>query len=625
MALLLGYWLTASAWADGGAPTADFLVLNYHDVVAESAPGAPEAHFAVDKKNLEAQFAWLNTNGYKVIGIQTLLDAAKGRQALPSKAVLLSFDDGYLSFYTDVLPLLKKYNFPAVAAIVGAWLDKPNPPGQTALMSAAQVREAMQSGLVEIASHGYDLHRGIIVNALGDHQSAATARAYLGDNHESEESYRQRIFQALEKSSEHLFQTLGVRPRVMAWPYGDYNAVSLEAARRAGMPLTMGLGDGGNTLADLGAMRRLIVTGNPDIRQFSQLLREKRLAQRLRVAQVDLDYVYDDDPRQTERNIDLLLDRIKHSGVNTVFLQAFADPDGDGIAGELYFPNRHLPVRRDLFNHVALRLRSHAKVKVYAWLPIMAYRTALPPDWYVHEWRDGGGQLSAKRRLSPFNPAARRFIGEIFEDLAIHCDFNGILYHDDGVLSDFEDASAPALAFAHEVWGLPADFETLHADAGLRMTWGRHKTRLLADFTDYLTDRVKFYRPYVKTARNLFALPVLNENSEEWYAQSLAVFLQHYDYAAVEAMPFMEEAEEPLAWLQSLASKVAAHPAGPDKTIFELQTFDWTKQQAIPSEVFIEHVRWLERHGARHIGYYPDDFHLDHPKLPDLQKLFSEK
>ncbi|MCK9607291.1 MAG: poly-beta-1,6-N-acetyl-D-glucosamine N-deacetylase PgaB [Methylomonas sp.] len=613
---------SASALAD--ADISNFIVLNYHDVISAASAGGPDARFAVNKKNLDAQFAWLRSNHYTVIDVQTLLNASNGKQSLPDKAILLSFDDGYQSFYTEVMPLLEKYHYPATIAVVGSWLENQNAPKQHALMSVDQIREIMKSGLVELASHGYDLHRGLIVNPRGDHQSAATARAFIANGYESEQHYRQRIFQALDKSAEQLFQIIGVRPRVMVWPYGDYNAVTLEAAKRAGMPLTMGLGDGNNTLADLGAVKRLIVTDDPDIRQFARLVQEQRLGQTLRVAQVDLDYVYDDDREQTNRNIRSLVDRIKNTGVNTVFLQAYADPDGDGRADRLYFPNRHLPVRRDLFNHVALQLRSQAKVKVYAWLPIMAYQSALPDAWYVHEWRDDEARIATKSRLSPFNPEARQYIGDIYEDLAIHCDFDGVLFHDDGVLSDFEDVSEQALEIGHSVWGLPADFETLHADATFRMIWAQHKTELIAQLTDVLTDRVKFYKPSIKTARNLFALPILNESSEEWYAQSLANFLNHYDYVAVEAMPFMEQAKNPQDWLQILINKIAAYPQGLQKTIFELQTVDWEKRQPVTSAVFIEQVRLLEKNGAQHIGYYPDNFHIDHPNSQALKKLFIQ-
>lgn len=59
-------------------------------------------------------------------------------------------------------------------------------------------------------------------------------------------------------------------------------------------------------------------------------------------------------------------------------------------------------------------------------------------------------------RLSPFSPEARQTIREIYEDLAKSSSFNGILFHDDVTLSDYEDASPDALK-AYAKQGLPTD------------------------------------------------------------------------------------------------------------------------------------------------------------------------
>jgi len=604
-----------------------FLVLNYHDILEEEERVPPFDRIAVNKDHLEQHFAWLKKNGYRVVSIQDLLDAAKGEKPLPARAVLLTFDDGYLSFYSRAMPLLKKYRYPATLAVVGTWLEGQDTTGVKPLMSAAQIREVMASGLVEIASHSHDLHHGIPMNPLGDKHSAVTSRLYNSEyeEYEKDEDYRKRIFQEVEKSSERLFQLVGVRPRVMVWPYGEYNAIALEAAKQYGITLTMGLNDGSNTLADLGVMKRLMITDDVNGEQFGRIVTSQRQHLPLRVAHVDLDYIYDEDNVQTERNLKALVERIKASGANTVYLQAFSDPDGDGNADALYFNNRHLPVRQDLFSHAALLLRTKANVKVYAWLPIMAYKADVPLKWYVKEWRDGGPQFSRHiyTRLSPFNPEARQFVGDIYEDLAKYCDFNGILFHDDGILSDFEDVSAPAMEVAHTLWGLPDNFDALHATPASRMAWAQHKTEWIGQFTDYLTDRVRYYRPYVKTARNFYALPLLKPYSEEWYAQSLPSFMKHYDYIAIEAMPFMEEADNPKQWLSELVKKTAETPGAIDKMVFELQAVDWKKQQDLPMPTFIEQFELLKKIGAKHIGYYPDNVHHDHPKLSDLQRFFS--
>ncbi|MDD5412444.1 MAG: poly-beta-1,6-N-acetyl-D-glucosamine N-deacetylase PgaB [Methylobacter sp.] len=605
------------------------VILNYHDIVGAEGAKPPFNSMDVSIDHLEEHLVWLKKNGYKIVSVQAVLDVAAGKGALPNKAVLLTFDDGYQSFYTQVFPLLKKYHYPATVALVGAWMDGNvtfDEPGKP-LLTWKQVREMVQSGLVEIASHSYDLHKGIIANPQDNTQAAAVTRLYdkATASYETDEDYRERIHAALLKSAEFIFQHAGVRPRVMVWPYGEYNEIALEASREAGMPMTMGLMDGFNTVADMGILRRLIMVDNPDVRQFAEIVTGLRADRSLRVAHLDMDYLYDKDPKQTEHNLDIAIQRIKDMHINTVFLQAYADPDGDGNADALYFPNRHLPVKQDLFNRVAWQLKTVARVKVYAWMPIMAYQGNMPESWYVQEWRDGKAQKSSHiyTRLSPFHSEARQFVAEIYEDLAKYCNFDGILFHDDGILSDYEDVSPLALAYGHEAWGLPDQFEQLHATSEMRLAWAQHKTELINQVTDELTNRVRNYRPSIKTARNFYALPLLKPYSEEWYAQSFSSFLAHYDYVAIEAMPFMEEAENPAQWLAALVAAAAKQPQGLKKTVFEQQSVNWKTKEKIPMPVFIEQLELLKKLGVHHIGYYPDNVFQDQPRLADLQQHFS--
>jgi biofilm PGA synthesis lipoprotein PgaB len=617
---LLGFFGTVSA------KEPQFIALNYHDIVSAKGP-FNSTDVSID--HLEQHLGWLKKNGYKIVSVQNIFDAAAGKYVLPEKAVLLTFDDGYLSFYTRVFPLLKKYHYPATLALVGTWMDgnvTADEPGKP-LLNWEQIRELTQSGLVEVASHSYDLHKGVAANPQANSQAAAVTRLYDDSMlvYETDEEYRERIHAALLKSAEFVLQHTGVRPRVMVWPYGEYNQFAVQASREAGMPMTMGLIDGLNTVADISALRRLIIAQDPDVVEFAEIVSKLRTERPLRVAHLDLDYLYDKDPEQTEHNLDIVVQRIKDMHINTVFLQAYADPDGDGNADALYFPNRHLPVKQDLFSRVAWQIKTKARVMVYAWMPIMAYQGKAPESWYVQEWRDGKAQPASHiyKRLSPFNPEARQYVAEIYEDLAKHCNFDGILFHDDGILSDYEDVSPLALSLAKEAWGLPDQFEKLHATSQSRMAWAQHKTELINQFTDELASRVRIYRPGIRTARNIYALPLLEPYSEEWFAQSFKSFLAHYDYVAIEAMPFMEEAKNPKQWLAQLVKAAAKQPEGIRKSVFELQAVNWKNQQKIPMPVFIEQLELLKKLGARNIGYYPDNVFDDQPRLTDLQQHFS--
>ena len=80
---------------------------------------------AVRTERMIEQLAWLRENGYKPVTVDQILAARKGGPDLPPKAVMLSFDDGYASFYTRVMPVLRAYKWPALLAPVGTWVDTP--------------------------------------------------------------------------------------------------------------------------------------------------------------------------------------------------------------------------------------------------------------------------------------------------------------------------------------------------------------------------------------------------------------------------------------------------------------------------------------------------------------------
>jgi biofilm PGA synthesis lipoprotein PgaB len=622
-------WLPAAGW---GANT--YRVLCYHDV-QEDVRVKPDP-FAVDTAQLVAQFAWLRENGFHVIGVDDVIAAHEGKRALPDKAVLLTFDDGFRSTYTRVFPLLRLFNYRAVIALSGHWLDAPE--GGTveydgkqvprnAFVSWEQVAEMTASGLVEVASHSFDLHRGIPANPQGNLIPALVAYRFDAGRYEDDRAHAGRVRADLVRNSALIEARTGRAPRVMMWPYGQDSGLAIAIARDLGMALAMNLDGGTNEAgADLARIRRDIVTNNPALNDFIAMVNKPARVLPQRVVHVDLDYVYDADARQQQANLDRLLDRIRALRVTTVYLQAFSDPDGNGQADALYFPNRHLPMRADLFSHVAWQLSTRALVKVYAWMPVMAFE--LPSDNPAAELSVQSSDPAAPasggryRRLTPFSAEVRETVGEIYEDLARHARFDGLLFHDDATLDDFEDAS-PAGRQAYEQWGLPVSLDAIRADPALMARWTRHKTAALIAFTGELTERVRRYQGSIKTARNLYARTVMEPASEARFAQSLPDFLAAYDYAALMAMPRLEGASRPADWLDALVRKVAARPGALAKTVFELQSVDWVTRLPVPAPELARQMQALQRLGAVNIGYYPDDFGADRPALAIIKPALS--
>lgn len=634
--LLFIFTLLVSGLAS--AEMQQFQVLSYHDV-RDNVDGDLDADStAISSKNLARHFAWLQAHGYHPVSIDDVLNAQAGKKPLPAKPILLTFDDGYKSFYTRVYPLLKLYDYPAVLALVGSWLEVEDGKMVTygddqapreSFLSVAQIKEMANSELVEFASHSYDLHHGVLANPQGNKLPAAVTLQYdaVNQTYESEADYKNRIQFDLLTNNQLIKSLTGKSPRVMVWPYGANNLPATEIARQLGMPITLTLSESvlPNT-GDLSAIGRYLVDGNPSEMFLAELSKPLVLVDNQRVMHIDLDYVFDEDPEQTARNLDSLLDRVKSLMPTTVYLQAFSDTNGDGVAESVYFPSRHVVMRADLFSRVAWQLRTRANVSVYAWMPVLSFELTDKEKQRALQVVSANPKAdkNAYMRLSPFSGEARQIIKDIYTDLGAHAQFSGILFHDDATLSENEDDSPFARA-AYQAKFNENNLSVIQRNPQDSVELMLMKSRRLTDFTIELAQILKRYEADLKTARNLYAPVMLNPQSERWLSQNYQDFLNAYDYTAVMAMPLMENAESPENFLNALVNTAKSTKNGLQKTVFELQARDWKTKKALATNDLITHMQTLTNAGALHLGYYPDDFLNNQPDIEAIRPYISSR
>lgn len=604
-----------------------YSVLAYHSIIDGSEEATIDGKYLPQTIRLETlvnQFNWLLSSGYRPISYQDVIDARMGKKNLPPKAILLTFDDGYQDFYRVVFPLLKLYKFPAVLAIVGKWIDVPTGENvsyggttkvpRNLFLSWAQIKELSDSGLVEIASHSYDLHHSEQANSLGSMQPAVFTPIWANGVYETEASFKERITNDLKKSATEIKQYTGIAPRIIVWPYGRFSDFSTQAANSAGLTEQLLLDEGGLNKVDERQVTRLLMEEETEYGAIEEPFKHEDWDNKVqRVVHVDLDYVYDKDLVQQGKNLDKLIDRIKAYGVSTVYLQAYSDVNGDGVAESLYFPNRHMPVRSDLFGRVSWQLMSRAGVKVYAWMPVLAFDMGAGHE-YVKDVRTGAINPTYYKRLSPFNADNRKAVKEIYSDLGLYSRFNGVLFHDDAFLTDYEGISAEELPSV-----VANDGDKLDAFA-------TRKTQMLIDFTKELADQAAYNqtggRKQLKTARNIYAETIVNPTSRRWFAQDLKSFVKNYDYTAVMAMPYMEKSPQPKQWLEKLAKNVASQ-VDPSNVVFELQAKDWQTKKDIPTSELVEWMGIIKNNGIRNYGYYPDDFINNRPDAKQMHSSLS--
>ena len=518
-----------------------FLTLAYHDVEDED----PDQGFlSVRTDRLVDQLNWLRENGYQAVSVDQILAARQpGGKPLPERAVLLTFDDGYRSFLTRVLPILGAYGWPAVLAPVGTWMDTPadrkvdfggNMQPRDRFLDWNDVREISRSGLVEIAAHTDASHYGALANPQGNTEPAAAVRKYDARNgrYENEAGFEQRMGRDVAAISERSAAP-PARRRASVWPYGAEGGTTLRIAGEQGYQMALTLEDGPSRVARLMSTPRMLLANDPTIRHFANSVASIETVPAMRFAHVDLDYIYDPDPAQTDRNLGELVQRIVDMQINTVFLQAYADPQADGLVRSVYFPNRWLPMRADLFNRVARQLHNRADVFVYAWMPVLALTwTRRSPAWSAGI---RSGPRPRPRRIPTCTAACRRSIRSRASASATCTKTWRAMPSSTASCSTMTRCWATSRTPARRRWprtrrpARPAASPRC-APIPRRCSAGPATRAATWSISPPNWPSARAVRgPRIKTARNLYAEPLLNPASEAWFAQNPDDFLDAYD------------------------------------------------------------------------------------------------
>lgn len=586
------------------AADSGMIILCYHDVVQK-----PYNAFTVTPAMLKEHLEYLKNNGYHPISYNQYVAACKQGEKLPDKPVLLTFDDGYQSFYTEVYPLLKEYNYPAVFAIVTSWSEYA-PSDVGTLLTWPQIREMEQSGLVTIASHSHQAHRGTLSNPQGDRGNMLETMQYINGQYESMEVYRQRVKQDFLQTQAVFEKELGHKVTAMVWPYGAYTNWAIDLGREAGFEVFFGLDGGFNQPNEKGLSdaRRGIIENKFTGEKFAKFMKDGAYKfENKSAAQLDIDLIYNPrDARETEHNISLAVDRFNAAGINTVFLQAFSDTEGTGNIESVYFYTKEAPVKADIFSHIASRLRNEG-FQVYAWMPTLACQWLLrdgPENAVLAYEPKGKGWYN---RATPFSPAVEARLERLYSDLAAYSYIDGVLFQDDLYLTDYEDFSPAAKKVFYSTFGLELTPEVLQDDK-IRTRWIQLKTDTLTNLTLKLVSAMRQYRPYLATARNLYPSIITEPDSEAWFAQNYQQYLAAYDYTVIMAYPYLEKQDkQPLVWLEHLAGSALKDQANARKTIFKLQTYDWNKKRWLSEKELTQQMTVLKQKNAVNFAFYPEN------------------
>jgi peptidoglycan/xylan/chitin deacetylase (PgdA/CDA1 family) len=194
---------TIAQAATGPPGHAPIPILMYH-VIAAPPPGAPFPGLYVEPSEFAEQMRALRNAGWHAVTMDQAMAYWQHAASLgPGKPIVLSFDNGYRSQYTQALPVLRQLGWVGVENIQLSGL----PPSQGGL-TAEQVRGLIGAGW-ELDTQGYNHADLIRLGSEELHYQIATTRRTLQ-------------------------QRYGVPVNWFCYPSGHYNPTVIAAVKAAG-------------------------------------------------------------------------------------------------------------------------------------------------------------------------------------------------------------------------------------------------------------------------------------------------------------------------------------------------------------------------------------------------------
>lgn len=201
------------------------MVLIYHHFVE----GEPITPWELNKDDFALQMRYLKEEGYRALSLEEFYSFHRQGE-FPPQAVLLTFDDGYYSFYSIAFPILKELGLNAVVyPIVASTPGLQREASYSRYLSFSEMRELQESGLVEFGSHSYGLH-------YFREDDTPFIEPLEG---ETEEEHRERILKDLRVSRDLLSLQLDREILSLAWPYGMSTEVAQEIALEVGYEILL--------------------------------------------------------------------------------------------------------------------------------------------------------------------------------------------------------------------------------------------------------------------------------------------------------------------------------------------------------------------------------------------------
>lgn len=217
-------------------------VLTYHRIVNDWEKKKKEyrqSSLILSRSIFKQQMKWLKKRGYKTISCEEFYFWHQGKNILPKKSVLITFDGGTIGQAKYGMHILKKYNMKGTSFIIGN-LTYNNKKGIISYIKMNKIKKLYPN--FEFQSHTFDLHFHLTKNVYNKTKKDALTQKHYYDF------------------------------KYLAYPYGFFSRDMIKAYRDTGikMAFTYGKNRFATRLQDIYRIRRIKVNARESFSHFTR-------------------------------------------------------------------------------------------------------------------------------------------------------------------------------------------------------------------------------------------------------------------------------------------------------------------------------------------------------------------
>jgi peptidoglycan/xylan/chitin deacetylase (PgdA/CDA1 family) len=186
-------------------------ILLYHDIDGKGV-------YSLTLHDLRMHFQFLKDNAIKVIRMSELIERMKRPVPFTDKVIVVSFDDGFLSMYLKLLPLVKEFGYPVTLFVY------------TENIFTKSSKNITWEKLKMMEKSGIDVQCHSMSHADLEELSERPDRTRSSSN----SSLRRKLFHEIYLSKRVIELYMDKDVDYFAYPYGRYNLKLIDFCRLAG-------------------------------------------------------------------------------------------------------------------------------------------------------------------------------------------------------------------------------------------------------------------------------------------------------------------------------------------------------------------------------------------------------